>query len=82
MKRIFILLIKGYQRLISPLLGPRCCYYPSCSQYASEAIKIHGPVYGLWLALKRISRCHPLAEGGHDPVPELITEIKPSSVKN
>lgn len=79
MKRIFIVIIKVYQKLLSPLLGPRCCYYPSCSQYAKEAIDIHGPLKGSWLAIKRISRCHPLAEGGHDPVP--VNENKPLSVK-
>ncbi len=82
MKQLIILLIKGYQRLISPLLGPRCCYYPSCSQYASEAIAVHGLIKGLWLAIKRILRCHPQAEGGHDPVPELVTKNKSSPVKN
>ena len=82
MKRIFITFIRGYQRFISPLLGPRCCYHPSCSQYAREAIEVHGPVKGLWLAIKRISRCHPLAEGGHDPVPEPVNKTQPSSVKN
>lgn len=80
MKSIFIWFIKGYQRLISPLLGPRCCYHPTCSQYAREAIEIHGPLKGLWFSIKRISRCHPLAEGGHDPVPE--NNAKSSLVKN
>lgn len=83
LKSLFILIIKGYQRLISPLLGPRCCYYPSCSEYAKEAINVHGIFKGCWLAIKRISRCHPLTEGGHDPVPEKqCTNPKISSVKN
>ena len=69
MKQIIDLLLRGYQRILSPLLGPRCCYHPSCSQYAREAIEIHGPIKGAWLAVRRVSRCHPLAEGGHDPVP-------------
>ena len=69
MKRVLDLFIRSYQRILSPLFGPRCCYHPSCSQYAREAIEKHGPMKGLWLAVKRISRCHPLAEGGHDPVP-------------
>ena len=81
MKRILIAFIRIYQRLLSPLLGPRCCYYPSCSQYAIEAIKLHGPVKGTWLSIKRISRCHPLAEIGNDPVPVLINKTK-SPVKN
>ncbi len=80
MKHIILFFIKGYQRLISPLLGPRCCYHPSCSQYAREAVENHGLVKGVWLAIKRISRCHPLAEGGHDPVP--VNNDKSSPVKN
>lgn len=62
--------IRAYQRFISPLLGPRCRFYPTCSQYAVEAIERHGPVKGGWLALRRIVRCHPLNPGGHDPVPQ------------
>lgn len=61
--------IHGYRAVISPLLGPRCRYYPSCSAYALEALRIHGPLRGGWLAARRIIRCHPLREGGHDPVP-------------
>ena len=63
-------LIRAYQRLISPLLGPRCRFHPSCSQYALVAIERHGVVKGGWLALRRIARCHPLHPGGHDPVPD------------
>ncbi len=66
----FLLIIRGYRYLISPLLGPRCRFYPSCSSYAEEAIKVHGLVKGGWLAIKRIGRCHPFNEGGVDPVPE------------
>ncbi len=80
MKGFFILLIRGYQRLLSPFLGARCCYYPSCSQYACEAINSHGIIKGFWLATKRISRCHPLSEGGVDPVPHNHNESSP--VKN
>ncbi|GGX78966.1 hypothetical protein GCM10007160_02790 [Litchfieldella qijiaojingensis] len=64
-----IALIKVYQYTISPLLGPRCRFWPSCSQYALEAIRIHGPLMGGWLALKRILKCHPLHPGGIDMVP-------------
>jgi putative membrane protein insertion efficiency factor len=62
-------LIRLYQRALSPLLGPRCRFHPSCSQYMHEALQIHGPWRGLWLGLKRIGRCHPLHPGGIDPVP-------------
>ena len=63
------LLIRTYQRLLSPLLGPRCRFYPSCSQYTLEAVRVHGPARGLWLGVRRISRCHPLHPGGIDEVP-------------
>ena len=63
------LLIGGYQLFISPLLGPRCRFYPSCSHYAQEALQTHGLRRGGWLALRRIGRCHPWHPGGVDPVP-------------
>ncbi|MGH8456924.1 MAG: membrane protein insertion efficiency factor YidD [Stenotrophobium sp.] len=63
-------LIRLYQRLLSPLLGPRCRFYPSCSSYALEAIQRHGALHGGALAVRRICRCHPLNPGGLDPVPE------------
>lgn len=69
MRKIIQWLIRGYQRAISPLLGPRCRFYPSCSQYAFEALETHGLLKGLWLALRRLARCHPLNPGGFDPVP-------------
>jgi len=65
----FIALIKIYQLIISPWLGPKCRYTPTCSQYAVEALKKYGPLKGLWLAIKRISRCHPWGGHGYDPVP-------------
>lgn len=58
-----------YKACISPLLPPACRYTPTCSQYAVEAIKKYGPFKGLWLAFKRISRCHPWGGHGYDPVP-------------
>jgi len=66
---VFIGLIKAYQYTLSPLLGPACRFYPSCSEYAYQAIVRHGPVKGLLLAVKRILRCHPFHPGGVDPVP-------------
>jgi putative membrane protein insertion efficiency factor len=62
-------LIELYQTLISPMLGNRCRFYPTCSHYAADALAEHGLVKGTWLALKRIGKCHPLHEGGFDPVP-------------
>ena len=67
--RVLILPIRFYQRFISPLTPPACRYTPTCSQYAVEAIRRHGPERGLWLAIKRISRCHPWGGSGYDPVP-------------
>jgi hypothetical protein len=64
-----VLLVRAYQRLVSPLIGPRCRFAPTCSQYAIEALVRHGVVRGLGLAAWRILRCHPFAEGGLDPVP-------------
>ncbi|MCP4695343.1 MAG: membrane protein insertion efficiency factor YidD [Gammaproteobacteria bacterium] len=71
MRKFFILLIRGYSLLISPFLGQHCRFYPSCSEYAQEAIDKHGAFAGLILAVKRLCRCHPWHEGGLDPVPEL-----------
>jgi putative membrane protein insertion efficiency factor len=68
-ERLLVGCLRGYKRWISPLLGPRCRYVPTCSEYAMEAIQRFGPWRGGWLAVRRISRCHPLAAGGHDPVP-------------
>jgi putative membrane protein insertion efficiency factor len=66
---IFILPIKMYQRLLSPLIGPSCRFNPTCSHYAIQAITKYGALKGLYLALKRITRCHPWGESGNDPVP-------------
>ncbi len=65
----FIAVIKLYQWVISPWLGPKCRFTPTCSQYAIEALKKHGIFKGSWLAVKRISRCHPWGGHGYDPVP-------------
>ena len=71
MRAALIVLIRGYQLFISPLLGQHCRFWPSCSQYAREAIEQHGVVRGVWLAIRRLLRCHPWHPGGVDPVPEL-----------
>lgn len=63
-------LINGYRRWLSPLLGARCRFHPSCSVYARIALARHGSLRGGWLALWRVLRCHPLSAGGEDPVPE------------
>jgi len=68
MKRLCILLIRAYQQLLSPLFPPSCRFNPTCSQYAIDAITIHGPGKGLLLSLRRILRCHPFHNGGYDPV--------------
>jgi putative membrane protein insertion efficiency factor len=70
MREVLVVPIRIYQRTLSPLLGPRCRFYPSCSHYAIEAIERHGAARGTWLAAKRLVRCHPLSAGGYDPVPE------------
>ena len=69
MGRFFIRLISIYQRLISPLVGPCCRFHPTCSEYAKEALENHGLVMGIWLTIKRLSKCHPLGGSGFDPVP-------------
>lgn len=68
-RQVFILLVRGYQVTLSPLLPAACRYYPSCSAYAIEALERYGAWRGSWLALRRIGRCHPFRPGGYDPVP-------------
>ena len=69
MRTVFILLIRGYQVGVSPLLPASCRYYPSCSVYAIEAFERHGTVRGIYLTVRRLLRCHPFHAGGYDPVP-------------
>ncbi|MBI1453385.1 MULTISPECIES: membrane protein insertion efficiency factor YidD [Acinetobacter] len=69
MVRLLHWFIRFYQIVISPLLGPRCRYIPTCSQYSLEAIHRHGAVRGVWLSVHRICRCHPWGGSGYDPVP-------------
>jgi hypothetical protein len=64
-----IKLIKLYQLLLSPMLGQNCRFYPSCSHYAHESLNKHGVIKGSYLAMRRLSRCHPWHDGGYDPVP-------------
>lgn len=69
LQRLFLRLIRFYQRFISPGMGSNCRFYPSCSQYTYEAIEKYGVVRGGWLGVRRIARCHPFNKGGYDPVP-------------
>ena len=70
MKKILILLIRFYQKFISPMFPAKCRFYPTCSQYTLEAIKEHGTIKGTYLGIRRILKCHPFHEGGYDPVPK------------
>ncbi len=70
MKNLIIKIIRFYQKKISPLFGPKCRFYPTCSQYAVEAVEKHGVIKGSILAIARLLRCNPLFSGGYDPVPE------------
>lgn len=69
MNKLLVFLVRIYRLAISPLLGRSCRFHPSCSEYAIEAIERHGSCRGSWLAIRRISRCHPWNPGGYDPVP-------------
>jgi putative membrane protein insertion efficiency factor len=69
MSKVFIVLIRAYQFALSPMLGQRCKYYPSCSNYAIEALRVHGVLRGTGLATWRVLRCNPFSDGGVDPVP-------------
>ena len=69
MRKVALWLIAAYRHVVSPMVGPVCRFYPSCSQYAQEAIARYGLVHGGWLTARRILRCNPWHCGGHDPVP-------------
>jgi putative membrane protein insertion efficiency factor len=79
LKKIVILPIRFYRVAISPMIGPSCRYSPSCSKYAIEAIEEWGVIRGLWMGLRRISRCHPWGGHGYDPVPKREVKNKSSS---
>ncbi|NTV94386.1 MAG: membrane protein insertion efficiency factor YidD [Thiobacillus sp.] len=68
-QRLLIGAIRVYQIALSPYFGSQCRFYPTCSEYAKEAVAKHGALKGAWLAVRRIGRCHPYHPGGHDPVP-------------
>jgi putative membrane protein insertion efficiency factor len=68
-KVLLLALLRAYQYAVRPLLGANCRFYPSCSDYAKEAIERHGAYHGAWLALRRVLKCHPYHPGGFDPVP-------------
>lgn len=78
---VFILPIKIYQWVISPIIPNACRHIPTCSQYAIEALKTHGIFKGTWLAVKRILRCHPWGTHGYDPVPPRKIDTKPLDLK-
>jgi putative membrane protein insertion efficiency factor len=78
-KRLLIAAIRGYQLLLRPVLGANCRFYPSCSDYALEAVMRHGAATGAWLAAKRVCRCHPYHAGGYDPVPSAASADRKSA---
>jgi len=77
MRSLLALLIRFYRLAISPMMAPRCRYFPSCSDYALEAIERHGAWCGGWLAIRRLGRCHPWHPGGVDEVPDRVARIGP-----
>jgi len=76
MKRLLIGVLGVYKKFVSPLLPPACRFEPTCSVYAMEAIEIHGPARGVWLAIRRLLRCHPFSRGGFDPVPVPVEDAE------
>ena len=72
MQRLLMGLVRGYRMLLSPWLGSACRFEPTCSAYALQALERHGAAHGSYLTLRRLARCHPWCEGGHDPVPGTV----------
>ena len=75
MRGLLVSLVKGYRLLLSPWLGSSCRFTPSCSLYSIEALQKHGAAAGTYLTLRRIARCHPWCDGGHDPVPDAAPRL-------
>ena len=71
-----LILIRGYQLIISPLLGSNCRFMPTCSEYAMESLRSHGLIKGIYLTVKRIGKCHPWGSHGYDPIPTKKLENK------
>ncbi|MDQ6916313.1 MAG: membrane protein insertion efficiency factor YidD [Pseudomonadota bacterium] len=69
MRALLLVLLRAYQYALRPMIGANCRFFPSCSDYAREAIERHGATKGLWLTFRRVGRCHPYHPGGYDPVP-------------
>ena len=74
-KRLLMALVRGYRLLLSPWLGSSCRFEPTCSAYSLQALQRHGAALGTYLTLRRVVRCHPLCEGGHDPVPHEVPRL-------
>jgi putative membrane protein insertion efficiency factor len=79
MSRLLVWFLRAYQLVLSPMLGQNCRFYPSCSNYAIEALKVHGAARGSLLAARRVCRCHPWNEGGVDPVPPAAKNSSPTA---
>ena len=81
MKRILLWLIRGYQLILSPVIGANCRHEPTCSRYSFQAIERFGAIKGLWLTLKRVGKCHPWGTWGYDPVPPDPSKVKPAAAQ-